>query len=136
MANEPTPVHYAEAAYGFEYGCAKVVRLCSDDKKGWVVIGIETPKFRENGGLHVYVTKTGKVRVFHVRGEWVEEWRHVESASIRRMQAEIERLRSALSDAVELYGKPGGPWNVPSDPGGWLVGARAALDGAGDEQVP
>jgi hypothetical protein len=45
----------------------------------------------------------------------------------------IERLnaagdmRAALDGAVAAYGKPGGPWNVPSDPGGWLSRARAAL---------
>lgn len=40
---------------------------------------------------------------------------------------EINRLRAVLAEAVELYGKPGGPWNVPSDPGGWLFKARAVL---------
>lgn len=40
---------------------------------------------------------------------------------------EIELLRSILKRAVDLYGKPGGPWNVPSDPGGWISDARAAL---------
>lgn len=29
-----------------------------------------------------------------------------------------------IADAVAVYGKPGGPWNVPSDPGGWLDRAR------------
>ena len=36
-------------------------------------------------------------------------------------------LAAALSDAVEKYGKPGGPWNVPSEPGSWIAKARAAL---------
>ena len=36
-------------------------------------------------------------------------------------------LLAALESAVEAYGKPGGPWNVPSDPGGWLDQARAAI---------
>jgi transcriptional regulator with XRE-family HTH domain len=36
-------------------------------------------------------------------------------------------LREVLQDAVRLYGKEGGPWNVPSDPGGWLSRARQAL---------
>ena len=48
--------------------------------------------------------------------------------SIEREAAdEIERLREALKRAVDLYGRPGGPWNVPSDPGSWIAEARAAL---------
>jgi hypothetical protein len=52
--------------YGFEWGAAKVERFCSDEKKGWVLLGITTPKHR----LQVYVTKTGKVRVHDGSGEW------------------------------------------------------------------
>lgn len=36
-------------------------------------------------------------------------------------------LLAALEKAVEHYGKPGGPWNVPSDPGTWIADARAAI---------
>ena len=46
--------------YGFKYGSASVTRVCSDEKKGWVVIGIDTPK----KNIQVYVTKTGKVRLY------------------------------------------------------------------------
>ncbi len=48
-----------QTAHGFDFGAAKVTCMCSDDKKGWVLIGIETPKQR----LQVYVTRTGKVRI-------------------------------------------------------------------------
>lgn len=47
----------------------------------------------------------------------------------RRLEAENARLRAVLTEAVSLYGQPGGPWNVPSDPGGWLGRVRAALEG-------
>lgn len=47
-------------ASGFVFGAATVECLCSDEKKGWVIVGVETPKHR----IHVYVTKTGKVRVY------------------------------------------------------------------------
>jgi hypothetical protein len=47
--------------YGFSFGSAVVTRLLRDEKQGWVVIGIDTPK----GGWQVYVTKTGKVRVYN-----------------------------------------------------------------------
>ena len=52
-------MNYQQTKYGFDYGSAKIERKCSDDKKGWVCIGIETPK----ATLSVYVTKTGKVRI-------------------------------------------------------------------------
>ena len=42
--NEMT-THYKETQYGFEYGSAKVSRLFSDEKKGWVTIGVTTPKY-------------------------------------------------------------------------------------------
>ncbi len=40
-------------------------------------------------------------------------------------------LLETLQEAVTVYGKPGGPWNVPSDPGGWLDRALAAIARAG-----
>lgn len=36
-------------------------------------------------------------------------------------------LLAVLKETVAAYGKPGGPWNVPNDPGGWLERARAAI---------
>jgi len=59
-------IHYVETLYGFEWGAAKVKRCCSDDKKGWALLLIETPKT----ALQIYVTKTGKVRVTDGLGEW------------------------------------------------------------------
>ena len=53
-------MHTKRTETGFEAGAAKVDLLCSDDKKGWLVIGIGTPKH----ALQVYVTKTGKVRIW------------------------------------------------------------------------
>ena len=52
-------MNYKKTQYGFEYGAATIDRKCSDDKKGWVCLGIETPR----ATLSVYVTKTGKVRI-------------------------------------------------------------------------
>ena len=42
-------------------------------------------------------------------------------------------MYEALSEAVELYGKPGGPWNVPGDPGSWIEKAKRALQKARGE---
>ena len=53
-------MHYLETKYGFEYGAAIVERTASDEHKGWVLLTVKTPKTE----LQVYVTKTGKVRVY------------------------------------------------------------------------
>ena len=58
-------IHYSQTTHGFDYGSAKVIRLFSDLKKGWVVVGIESKKQQ----LQIYVTKTGKIRVFSKNGE-------------------------------------------------------------------
>ena len=52
--------------FGFDFGPVGVKRLCADDKKGWIVLGIKTAK----ADLQVYVTKTGKVRISDLKGEW------------------------------------------------------------------
>lgn len=62
-------MNYAPTQFGFNYGAATVERLCSDDKKGWIVLGVKTPKLIGHG-LQIYVTKTGKVRVYDNSGEW------------------------------------------------------------------
>jgi hypothetical protein len=47
-------------AYGFQFGALLVERMCSDEKKGWTMLSLRTPK----GEVQVYVTRTGKVRFF------------------------------------------------------------------------
>lgn len=37
------------------------------------------------------------------------------------------KMLSVLKRAIELYGKPGGPWNVPSEPGSWIAEAKEAV---------
>lgn len=39
----------------------------------------------------------------------------------------VRAMYQALSYAVEKYGKPGGPWNVPGEPGTWIAKAKKAL---------
>jgi len=63
-------MNYKETQYGFEYGAVTIERLCSDEKKGWVILSIRTPKHKEHDGLQIYVTKTGKIRFWHDRKEW------------------------------------------------------------------
>lgn len=55
----PPDVHFELDQYGFEWGSAHVQRIASDEKRGWVVIDIRTPK----AALQVYVTKTGRMRL-------------------------------------------------------------------------
>jgi len=63
-------IHYKEIEYGFEYGSAKITRLFSDTKKKWITLGLETPKYKGNKGIQIYITKTGKVRIHDTTGEW------------------------------------------------------------------
>jgi len=63
-------MHYKETKYGFEYGDAKVSRICSDEKKGWVVLEIASSKYPDYRAIQIYVTKTGKIRIFSREGEW------------------------------------------------------------------
>lgn len=57
--------------YGFVWGPATVERAISDDKKGWVLLFVKTKKHPH--GVQIYVTKSGKVRVFGAGGvEWVK----------------------------------------------------------------
>lgn len=46
--------------FGFNFGAAVVTRLHANEEKEWVLIGVNTPK----AALQVYVTKTGKIRVW------------------------------------------------------------------------
>lgn len=48
--------------YGFNYGSARVERSASDETKQWVYITVHTPKVGQH--VSVYVTKTGKTRVY------------------------------------------------------------------------
>lgn len=54
--------------YGFHWGPVDIERGFSDDKKGWVTLLLKTKKYPH--GLQIYVTKTGKVRVYSNEGEW------------------------------------------------------------------
>jgi hypothetical protein len=49
-----------EKPFGFEYGAATVERAASNAKEGWVIMMLTTQKTT----LQIYVTKTGKVRVY------------------------------------------------------------------------
>jgi len=62
-------IEYKETKFGFCYGSAEITRCCSCEKKGWVILSLATPKAQ----LQIYVTKTGKVRVFDAGGkEWAK----------------------------------------------------------------
>ena len=68
-------IHYAETKCGFEYGAAKISRCCSDDEKGWVVINLETKKHSGQKAIQIYVTKSGKVRIFNRNFDRNGEWK-------------------------------------------------------------
>jgi hypothetical protein len=72
--SEPTTktIHFQELQCGFEWGGAKLTRLFSDDKKGWVTFGVSSRRFPQSRGMdiQIYVTKTGKIRIHSANGEW------------------------------------------------------------------
>ncbi len=80
-------VHYKETKYGFEYGAAEITRFHSDPKDGWVMIGIKTPKLKQ--AMQIYVTKTGKVRVF-CEGEWLSPER-IEKNLIGKILSKLDK---------------------------------------------
>ena len=55
-------IKYEQTQYGFKFGAADVTRVCSDDKKGWVYLEVQTPRQFER--IQIYVTRTGKTRVY------------------------------------------------------------------------
>ena len=76
------------------------------------------------------------------RSIWAEGQRAICIMTGARKTADMERdanahliaaapeLLDALRAAVDLYGKPGGPWNVPGSVGTWIEQARAAIAAA------
>jgi hypothetical protein len=53
-------MHFKNTDYGFEWGSLRVQRSASDDRKGWGLLGVITPR----ASVQIYSTKTGKVRVY------------------------------------------------------------------------
>ena len=59
-------INFKNTQFGFIWGPMQVERLHSDVKTGSVYLGIQTPKYLRSQGkeIVIYVTKTGKVRVY------------------------------------------------------------------------
>jgi hypothetical protein len=72
----------------------------------------------EDSACTYYITDNSDRPVGYVR---------VYSESDARLIQAAPRMLRVLRYAVAIYGKPGGPWNVPGDPGGWLEAALAAI---------
>lgn len=49
------------------------------------------------------------------------------AGGVLELDAYAARLMDCLAKTVAVYGKPGGPWNVPSEPGTWIAEAQALL---------
>ena len=60
MIAKPEPVKRERTDCGFQFGAATVECFASDEKRGVAIIGLTTPKH----SFQIYVTKTGKVRIF------------------------------------------------------------------------
>jgi len=55
---------------------------------------------------------------------------NVEIYANAKLIAAAPRMFKALKKAIKDYGKPGGPWNVPNEPGTWIALAQAAIQAA------
>lgn len=53
-----------------------------------------------------------------------------EACANAQLMAAAPRMLKALKKAIKDYGKPGGPWNVPNEPGTWIALAHAAIQAA------
>ena len=65
-------MNYSETRYGFTYGPVTIERCISDEKKGCVVLRLQTDKHRYGNDIQIYATRTGKVRVYGKGGEWTK----------------------------------------------------------------
>ena len=45
------------------WSCAKIKCLASDEKKGWVYLGVTTPR----DSIEIYITKSGKMKVYNAK---------------------------------------------------------------------
>ncbi len=59
----------------------------------------------------------------------------VPSGTNAMLYAAAPDMYEALEAAILEYGKPGGPWSVPSSPGTWIEKARAATAKARGEEA-
>jgi hypothetical protein len=55
------PVTVHPGLYGFAWGPVSVTRFASYAEKGWVIVDLSSKKTN----VQVYVTKTGKMRVYY-----------------------------------------------------------------------
>lgn len=63
----------------------------------------------------------------HAAVEVINQYRLQSSKEMLELLTRLKAMRDALEQAVAVYGKPGGPWNVIHEPGSWIVSAHAAL---------
>jgi hypothetical protein len=70
----------------------------------------------------------GALNIMDAKGRLIADVENIDyQDEIGALFAASPLLLAALEEAISQYGKPGGPWNVPSDPGGWLDRARQAV---------
>ena len=106
MSAKHTPGPWAVRDDGMDYACP-IIDSPSVGRGYYASIATATqrdPHPREGGGIPIATARANA-----------------------RLIAAAPDLLAALEKAVERYGKPGGPWNVPSDPGTWIADSRAAI---------
>ncbi len=62
-----------------------------------------------------------------IRQQWDGVRKSDETEANAYLIAAAPDMYEALEMAILEYGKPGGPWNVPSESGTWIDKAKAAI---------
>lgn len=86
----------------------------------------------ENGNINIGM-KNGRWVATVYAPIWHSVPRQIDVEADATLIAAAPDLYAALAKAVDDYGKPGGPWNVPSEPGTWIQMAKDALNKARGE---
>lgn len=67
--NNSIEVPHEWTSTGFKYGAAEVTRIASDEKRGWVVLEVQSTSGRDC--IQVYMSKTGRSVRVHWNGREV-----------------------------------------------------------------
>ena len=59
----PAPLAEGPRAWLRPWSCAKIECLASDEKKGWIYLGVTIPR----DSIEIYITKSGKMRVYNAK---------------------------------------------------------------------
>lgn len=66
-------MHYKEIPYGFEIGAASITVCSCDERRGCATVLLTTPRHLGEKEIQIYITKSGKIRIFSEHKEWQQQ---------------------------------------------------------------